>query len=262
MTDLWDGALIEAAIWHGRSGDLARQFRYRATYAALPLDRLEAGDLPLKPDRRGLWSIRRRDYGHGDGAPLTDFIADILDPHGLPHCRVTLVTMPRGSGYGFNPVSFWLARDDEGLRAVLAEVSNTFGERHLYLCRHPDNRVIAPSDRFQGKKLFHVSPFLPRSGQYQFRFDPGPDRFGAWVDWTGVDGTVRLGTSMAGPARPLTRANLRAAALRQPVQPLRVISLIHWHALKLKMHGVRYRPKPPQLLTARSDAYSTGNRDD
>ena len=260
--DLWNGALIDTAIWHGRSGDVARQFRYRATYLALPLTALEAGDLPLRPDRVGIWRLRRRDYGWRDGRPMGDFIAEQLRPHGLDHCDVALVTLPRSIGYGFNPISLWLARDDKGLRAVLAEVSNTFGESHSYLCRHPDNRPIQPSDRLTGEKLFHVSPFLPREGRYVFRFDAGPGRFGAWVDWIGADGTIKLGTSMTGPARALTRASLRTAALRQPFQATRVIALIHWQAAKLFSRGIRYRAKPPQLARRQSPASITESKTD
>lgn len=259
--DLWEGALIDAAIWHARSGDVSRQFRYRALYAALPVEALEADRLPLRPDRAGIWRLLRRDYGARDGSPLSDFIRDQLGAIGLDHCRTTLVTMPRGLLNGFNPVSFWLARDDQGLRAVLAEVSNTFGESHLYLCHHPDNRPIGRSDRLTGDKLFHVSPFLPREGSYVFRFDPGPGRFGAWVDWIGVDGTLRLQTSMAGQARPLTRASLRRAALRNAWQPLRVVGLIHWQAAKLFSRGVRYRTKPTQLVTRQSQATKTESTD-
>ncbi|AUH65288.1 DUF1365 domain-containing protein [Paracoccus zhejiangensis] len=259
--DLWEGALIDAAIWHARAGDVARQFSYHALYAALPVDALEDGRLPLCPDRPGLWRLRRRDYGARDGSALSAFIRAQLAPVGLGHCMSTLVTMPRGLIHGFNPVSFWLARDEAGLRAVLAEVSNTFGESHLYLCRHADNRVITRSDRLTGEKLFHVSPFLPREGCYVFRFDAGPGRFGAWVDWFGAGGGLRLQTSMVGPARALTRASLRRAALSHPLQPLRVSGLIHWQAAKMASRGIRYRQKPPQLALRASQA-STPENDD
>lgn len=260
MTDLWDGALIDTGIWHGRSGDIARQFRYRSTYLALPLRPLEAGALAIKPDRRGVWTLRTRDYGARDGQSLSSFIAQQLAPIGLEKADVTLVTLPRTLGYGFNPVSFWLARDAEGLRAVLAEVSNTFGERHLYLCRHEDGRVISPSDRLSGEKLFHVSPFLPREGRYVFRFDTRSGRFGAWVDWIGTDETVKLQTAMTGRTRKLSRARLRMAQLRAPMAAQIVIGLIHWQAVKLLRRGIVYRTKPEQLDRTRSDA-TTEHRD-
>lgn len=255
-TDLWQGGVIDARIWHGRRGDLPRDFRYRATYLALPVRAIDAGELPLAVDRAGIWSIRRRDYGYRDGRPLSDFIADLLAPAGLSQASdVTLVTLPRSSGYGFNPVSFWLCRDPgRDLRAVLAEVSNTFGERHLYLCHHDDLRPIAPGDRLAGEKLFHVSPFLPRSGGYRFRFDTGPGRFGAWVDWTAADGSRSLGTSMVGPARDLDRTSIRGAALRHPFQSQKVMGLIHLQAARLFARGARYRSKPVQLSRRSSTA--------
>ena len=261
MTDLWHGALVDCRIWHARKGDVDRQFRYRASYLALPVDDFEEGRLPIRPDRRGLWSVRPRDYGHRDGASMGAFIREQLAPVALAHCEVTVVTMPRSPLYGFNPVSFWLARDHKGLRAVLAEVSNTFGERHFYLCHHADNRPISRSDRITGRKLFHVSPFLPREGHYVFRFDPGPDRFGAWVDWIGEGGEVKLQTSMSGPARPLTRPALTRAKLRHAFQAQKVIALIHWQALKLVLRGVRVISKPEQLAQRGSEATGGAGHD-
>ncbi len=257
MTAIWDGALMEARVWHGRSGDLARQFRYRVTYLALPLADFEADQLPVRPDRCGVWSVRRRDYGARDGTSMSAFIRDLLSDHGVKAAEVALITLPRTLGYGFNPISLWLARDDQGLRAVLAEVSNTFGERHLYLCRHADNRVITESDRLAGDKLFHVSPFLPREGRYVFRFDVRPGRFGLWVDWIGTDGVVRLGTSLTGSLRPLSRTRLQRASLRAPMQAQRVMALIHWQALKLFRKGIRYRTKPVQKNRTRSQVSDT-----
>ncbi|MDS9470154.1 DUF1365 domain-containing protein [Paracoccus sp. MBLB3053] len=260
--DLWDGALIDCAIWHGRTGKLSRSFRYDATYIALPLEEFERGTLALRPDRRGIWSVRPCDYGWRDGRDLRGFMRERLAPAGLDHCRVTLVTMPRSLGYGFNPVSFWLARDHHGLRAVLAEVSNTFGERHAYLVRHTDNRVIMASDRIEGEKLFHVSPFLPRHGRYVFRFDHGPDRFGAWVDWLSPGDGTTLRTSMVGPARALDRKSLNRAMLHHPVQAQKVICLIHWQAARLALRGAGYRRKPAQLDVTSSEATAeTGARD-
>lgn len=259
---LHQGALIDTAIWHGRSGDVARQFRYHATYTALPVGPLEAGELPIRLDERGIWRLRRRDYGDRDGRPLTEFSQAQFAPYGLDKADITLVTLPRSLGYGFNPVSFWLAHDRDGLRAVLAEVSNTFGERHLYMCRHEDGRVITPSDRLQGEKLFHVSPFLPREGIYEFRFDTRPGRFGAWVDWIGAGGEVRLRTAMTGPLRPLTRKTVRRASLRHAIQGQKVMALIHWQALKLFRRGVRYRSKPDQLARTRSDASQEKGKND
>ena len=69
---------------------------------------------------------------------------------------MTLICMPRVFGYVFNPVSFWLCRDkDQKLRAVLCEVHNTFGQRHTYICAHPDQRPIVAADTLKGEEGDH-----------------------------------------------------------------------------------------------------------
>ncbi len=89
--------------------------------------------------------------------------------------RVLLVAQPRVLGFLFNPVSFWLIVDQtDDLRAVIAEVNNTYGQRHSYLCAHDDLRPIRFSDTLTTKKVFYVSPFQDVSGRYDFRFDYQP----------------------------------------------------------------------------------------
>ena len=57
-----------------------------------------------------------------------------------------------------------------GRPAVIAEVNNTFGDRHSYLCVHADGRPIRPEDEMTAAKVFHVSPFQDIAGGYTFRF--------------------------------------------------------------------------------------------
>ena len=65
-------------------------------------------------------------------------------------------------GYTFKPVSFWYAhRADGRLRAVVAEVNNTFGERHCYLLDAPRYGTELVAD-----KCFHVSPFCRIEGGF------------------------------------------------------------------------------------------------
>jgi hypothetical protein len=62
--------------------------------------------------------------------------------------EIWLQCFPRVLGYVFNPVSFWFCHDRGGaLRAVLAEVNNTFGERHNYLLHMPTAAPIATARR-------------------------------------------------------------------------------------------------------------------
>ncbi|PWY73130.1 hypothetical protein BO94DRAFT_475329 [Aspergillus sclerotioniger CBS 115572] len=92
---------------------------------------------------------------------------------------VYLLTAPKVLGHVFNPVSFWyLYSVSRTLAAVILEVNNNFGERHMYLLKASGmsggasgaDPVDPPCPRTSNHftsiwpKDFHVSPFNPREG--------------------------------------------------------------------------------------------------
>ncbi|MDX1434395.1 MAG: DUF1365 family protein, partial [Gammaproteobacteria bacterium] len=128
--------------------------------------------------------------------------------------EVWLQCFPRLLGYVFTPVSFWFCEDRAGAtRAILAEVNNTFGERHAYLLAHADGRPIRDGDALGARKLFHVSPFFPVAGEYRFRFRAANGRRIARIDYADAAGPLLL-TSLSGRAQPLTSGALAAALAR------------------------------------------------
>ncbi len=219
-----------------------------ATYLVVPLSEFNnrrRGLLSI--NGRNLFSLRTRDYG--DGCSAQDWIDDVLRTWNIAEAdgEITLVTMPRIFGFAFNPVNFWLCKDrDGGLRAVLAEVNNTFGERHCYLCFHKDRRAITPQDTLTAQKIFHVSPFLESKGDYAFRFSTDEDRLTILIDLSDESGPL-LRTSLAGPLVPATSRRLLRALLANPLLPFKAIALIHYQAVKLFLKGVRHvhKPAPP-----------------
>lgn len=243
---LHNGLLI-ADVAHRRPQPRENTFRYSVYYLCFPLSRMNELSLPcLSVDKPNLFSYRQRD--HGDPARGNEsWIHGVLQEWGLKAVtdgEITLLTMPRLFGYVFNPVSFWFCHDrKEQLRAVLCEVRNTFGERHCYLCYHDDHRPIAPDDWLTSQKVFHVSPFMEITGEYRYRFDLRDGRVGVWINHVTSDGDM-LYTSLTGRRVPLTSTRLMGCFLRYPLVTFKVITLIHWQALKLISKGVRYRRKP------------------
>ena len=242
--------LISGETFHGRRGAIANAFRYRVDYLALDPEAPAPRPRLFSRNRRNLTALWDRDHGgppgQGQGAP---WARAVLAAHGLEAVTdgpLTLIAQPRVLGHVFNPVSFWLAHDRAGaLRAVIAEVTNTYRDRHSYLCAHPDQRAITRSDLLEAQKIFHVSPFQPVEGGYRFRFDIRPDRVGIWIDYS-TDGEGLYAT-LTGIRRPLTDRAILAASLRRPFGSRRVLGLIHWQALKLWWKGAafRMRPAPP-----------------
>ena len=142
------------------------RFDYPVYFVRLPMhDLAHAESRWFSLNRFNLLSFHEAD--HGDGGNCLDWVQDLLAQHGLiADGDIWLTTFPRVLGYAFKPVSFWHChRADGRLLAVLAEVNNTFGERHVYLLRTND-----PNATLHADKVFHVSPFFPVRGRYTFGF--------------------------------------------------------------------------------------------
>lgn len=235
--------IYTAKVMHKRLFPKVNQFIYRVYYVALPLP---ATKLPGR-----LLSFYNKDHGACDGSEVGAWARSILKTYGLDVLveNITLITMPRVLGYVFNPVSFFMCLDkDKQLRAVICEVHNTFGEQHSYLCARADYAPLSPDEWLEADKLFHVSPFLPRNGHYQFRFAWSDNNLGIWIDYYDVESRKQLLTSLTGTFTPLNSVSLARVFWSHPLVTLKVIALIHWQALKLTSKCIRYIAKPLQLL--------------
>ena len=237
-------------VRHHRLRPAEHAFAVPTYFLLLPLRSLrEQPDPALPRRRRALASFDDRDHGDGRDDCLAWFDellarAGIADADG----EVWLHCLPRVFGRAFKPVSFWYAhRRDGRLAAVVAEVNNTFGERHCYLLDGPD---LAFGREQRARKVFHVSPFCRVEGDYRFRFlrtDLGasaqPPRTVVRIDHHDAQGAL-LHTSVSGRLEPLSAAALRRAALAMPLLPLAVLARIHWHALRLWARRVPFHAKP------------------
>lgn len=240
--------IFNAKVMHKRLFPKVNKFTYRVYYVVLPIEKLSTVQ-GLTIDKPAWMNFRIRDYGPRDGSDLAQWGRALLKQYGLNEItkHLMLITMPRILGYGFNPASFWLCLDDaHQIRAVISEVHNTFGEAHSYLCAHSDHSPITGDEWLKAEKLFHVSPFLPREGTYEFRFTIQEGKVGVWIDYSDAKGNKQLLTSLVGHLEPLNASTLRRAFWTHPLVTLKTITLIHWQALKLFAKGVRYIVKPEQ----------------
>lgn len=247
-----DNGLLVASVSHTRTTPRRNAFSYGVYYLCMALDelpKLNAVRL-LSYNRGNLFSLHDKDHGKADGSSFERWIRGLLNEWKLREAdgRIMLLTMPRLFGYGFNPVSFWFCLDKQGnVRAVVAEVCNTFKDRHSYICFHDDHRPITKDDWIETPKIFHVSPFIEIKGKYRFRFAYGEKNIGVWIDYYDENGML-LTTSLTGKRQPLTSLTLLSCFFRCPLVTLKVIGLIHYQALKLSLKGIRYhrrQPMPP-----------------
>jgi DUF1365 family protein len=252
-------AVVHGEVAHTRHRPTVNAFAYPAFCLRLPLSQLPA--LPAAGvawNRRGALSFHDRDHGPRDGSALLPWIRGLLAAEGVAaDGEIVLHAFPRMLGYVFNPVSFWVCHDrDGGVRAVLCEVCNTFGERHNYLLAHPDGRALASGETLTARKAFHVSPFCAVAGRYAFRFHFGAERWLARIDYhenDAGDAQPLLETRISGRCVALDRRGARALLWRYRLYTLGVVARIHWQALKLWRRGAPFhrKPPPPTVATTR-----------
>lgn len=244
-------------VMHRRLRPAVHAFHYPVFYFRVRLQALEQVSQPLLSiNRFNLLSLHFADHGARDGSPPLPWIRALLEREGIDaDGDIWLQAFPRVLGYVFNPVSFWYCHGrDGGLKAVLAEVNNTFGEHHNYLLVSPDGGDIADGQTLLVRKVFHVSPFMAVHGFYRFRFHSGHGggRNLVRIEYADEAGDLLI-TSVSGVAAPLTTSTLLRALIAYPWQSVGVIARIHWQALRLWLKRVPFfsKPVPPLEETTR-----------
>lgn len=241
-------ALYLGRVMHQRLRPRRHKFEYRGFWFVFDIDEIDPLARKLRTfsrNRFNLFSFHDADYGDRSGAPPRAHVERHMTEAGLTPDggRIELLTLPRVLGFVFNPLSIYFIHGADGpLRAILWEVSNTFGERHSYLI--PVGSPEAAAIRQTCRKRLHVSPFLDMDMTYRFRVAPPKARMA--VSITGADREgVMIVAAMNGERRALDDGALFRAFSAVPFMTLKVVAAIHWEALRLWLKGARFRPSPP-----------------
>ncbi len=238
-------ALYECRITHTRLAPLRNAFTYRTYQWLVDLDHLPR----LGPGLRLLAGFHGRDHLGDPRRPIRANLDRFLASQGvdLAGGRVLMLAHARVFGYVFNPLTvYWCHRADGPLACVVAEVHNTYRQRHAYLLYTDDH------GRAQTPKRFYVSPFYPVDGGYRMCLPepdpPGPGDSRALalsVTFTRPGGPSFV-ASVHGTGRTATARALLSAAARHPWSTAAVSALIRWQGIRLYLRGLPVVPRPPR----------------
>ena len=225
--------LYECVVRHTRRAPLRNAFSYRTC-----LWLVDSSDLPrLGP----LASFRPADHLGHRMLPIAENVRRLAAKNGidLDGGQILMLTTPRVAGMVFNPLTVYWCRAADGTPAcVIAEVHNTYRQRHCYLLR------VDARGRAETAKEFYVSPFYPVAGRYRLSLPEPGDQLRLSITYCPPGGPAFTAV-VTGHARSATWPHLARMTARYPVPGAATAVRIRWQGLGLYARGLRARPRPP-----------------
>jgi DUF1365 family protein len=229
-------SLYTCRVRHVRQSPVRNDFTYRTFLWLVDLDDLPRLPGPLRP----LAGFNSKDHLGDPAATIRANVEEFLAGKkiNLRGGKVLMLANARVFGYVFNPLTvYWCHNRDGALVCVIAEVHNTYGQRHCYLLK-PDARGRISTD-----KQFYVSPFNAVDGVYQMLL-PEPDGRLALSIRLKLPGQPLFVATLRGEQRPGTAANLVRLNARFPLSTLVISARIRWQGVKLYLRGLPVVPRP------------------
>ncbi len=248
-------ALYEGTVRHrrlgGEGGTPSYEFRHSLFMAYLDLDELASIERwPLCSARRpALARFRRADHLGDPREPLCQSVRRLVAQRTgrRPRGPIGVLTHLRCYGHNFNPVSFYwcFEADGERVQAVVAHVTNTpWGESHSYVLDASGDGSLLTRGSFA--KELHVSPLMGMGHTYDLRMSLPGERLSVHIDSApnGKEREVFFDATLSLARREWSARELGRLLARHPMQTVAILARIYGHALRLRLRGAAYHPRP------------------
>lgn len=229
-------ALVEGSVGHTRRTPLRHRFSYKVYQWLVDVD-----DLPRMPWLlRPFSTFKASDHIGDPDDTIRANIERFCKAQGVDiggH-RILMLANARVLGHTFDPLSvFWAIAPDESLTCIVAEVHNTYGERHAYLLQTDDAGTA------QADKAFYVSPFFTVEGTYDLKFDLTPDKVASTIVLR-QGGHAVFSATFRGTPRPATNGRLAKLLIKMPLMTHRTSVLIRIQGVWLWIRRLPVVPRP------------------
>ena len=236
-------------VIHKRFKPKEHFFKYKVFSLFIDLSELNELNNKLKffsLNKFNLISFYEKDHGDRDGSSLFEWVKKNLINNEIStdNIKVKLLCYPRIFGYVFNPLSiFFVYNKNLSLIAILYEVKNTFGEQHTYVFK-----ASLRKKKIENKceKKFYVSPFMDLSSKYFFKIYEPQKKLSVVINQIDNQGKL-LYASQDGVRSQFTAKNLIFSYFRHPLMTFKIISAIHFEALRLWLKGIKLMKKEKNI---------------
>ena len=241
---IFKSCLYNGSVVHKRFKPKAHFFKYKVFSLYINLKEINKinKQIPFfSYNKFNLISFYDKDHGDRDGTSLNIWVKKKLERAGIKKDinNIYLLCYPRIFGYVFNPLSiFFVFNKSSSLIAILYEVKNTFGEQHTYIFKTKDSNLI----KNHCYKKFHVSPFMDLNSTYNFKILKPGKKLSIIIDQRDREGKL-LFASQDGKKIELNSKNLLISYLKHPLMTFKIISAIHFEALRLWLKRIKFIKK-------------------
>ena len=198
-------------------------------------------------DKPSFISFYREDYHNNSVKCLDDAVRNTLKNKYdyIAKGPIRILTHLRYFGYCFNPVSFYYCFDksEKNIDAIIAEVTNTpWKQRYCYVldCQNSEKKNIFKN--IKDKKL-HVSPFFPMDHEYHFSISKPDKTITIKID--NLNQGVKVHEALLSLNKEdFSKKSLIKALINFPFMTVKVVTAIHWQAIKLWFKGAKLYNNP------------------
>ena len=244
-----NSCIYNGEVSHTRFKPVRHFLKYKTFSLFIDLDEINLLDKTISifsHNKFNVFSFHDNDHGNRDGGCLKDWVLMNIKKFNIESkiTKIKILCYPRIFGYVFNPLSiFFVYNSKSSLIAILYEVKNTYGEQHTYVFKtNPNEKTIQNSC----EKKFYVSPFMDLSSKYYFKILDPQNKLSVVIDQRDKEGKL-LFASQDGIRSELSSKNLILSYIKHPLMTFKIISAIHFEALRLWMKGIKLIKKGKKI---------------